>query len=166
MFYGPGHFQTAFLARSYVWRPGAYTEGMEKCAMAFCRGSNELGWRGASEREQPGYPRNATWGADNINVACAANFASPGCPGPMAGASFTTAPLFETSIQLLSQFASMAVVRTTVSSGSETLSSTASVSLSTFASERVASSTTADRPSVTTSDGLASSIPAEPSRTA
>lgn len=99
IFYAPGSYQTAFLARSYKWRPGQFNlDTMQVCSMAYCFGSNQLGWRGSSERQQPGYPENATWGADNIVIACAASFLAPPCPGPVALATFYTAPVIETAM--------------------------------------------------------------------
>lgn len=49
---------------------------------------------------QPGYPENATWGADNVVIACAANFVPPPCPGPAALSTFVTVPVFETAISM------------------------------------------------------------------
>ena len=98
LFYAPGSYQTAFLARSYKWRPGMFDMGtMQVCSMAYCFGSNQLGWRGSSETERPGFPQNASWGADNIVIACAASFLAPPCPGPLALSTFSTAPVIETA---------------------------------------------------------------------
>lgn len=97
VFYTPGYYQTAFLARSYKWHPGLYTNDMEKCSMSFCNNDKELGWRGASFRDQPGFPDDRTWGADSIIIVCATNFASPGCPGPLESPTFSTVPIIEVS---------------------------------------------------------------------
>ncbi|ERF73940.1 hypothetical protein EPUS_05363 [Endocarpon pusillum Z07020] len=98
IFYAPGSYQTAFLARSYMWRPGQFDlDTMQVCSMAYCFGSNQLGWRGSTETEQPGFPQNASWGADNIVIACADSFLAPPCPGPLALSSFYTVPVIETA---------------------------------------------------------------------
>lgn len=98
LFYTPGSFQTAFLARSYIWRPGQYDlDTMSVCSVALCLGSSQLGWWGSSSREQPGYPQNETWGADNAVIDCAASFLAPPCPGPMAFETFKTAPVLESA---------------------------------------------------------------------
>lgn len=96
LFYTPGSFQTAFLARSYIWRPGQYDlDTMFVCSLALCSGSNQLGWWGSSSREQPGYPQNETWGADNVVFECGASFLPPPCPGPVALETFATVPVLE-----------------------------------------------------------------------
>lgn len=98
IFYAPGSYQTAFLARSYKWRPGQYDlDNTQVCSMAYCFGSNRLGWRGSTETQQPGFPQNASWGADNIVIACAGSFLAPPCPGPLALSTFYTAPVIETA---------------------------------------------------------------------
>jgi hypothetical protein len=93
VFYTPGYFQTAFLARSYMWHPSQYTADMDKCSMSFCLDDFEVGWRGASTRESPGFPLNDSWGANSVIIVCASNFASPGCPGPLNSPTFSTAPV-------------------------------------------------------------------------
>ncbi|MCJ1361289.1 hypothetical protein MMC16_000387 [Acarospora aff. strigata] len=157
MFYAPGYFQTAFLARSYVWRPSQYTDDMDKCSMSFCLGSNELGWRGGTQREHPGLPLNTTWGADNINIACASNFAKPGCPGPMAAVTYTTAPIFETSTKEPSQSASTGTSGGSASTATEVFASTTSERPSSSTVERP-TSTTSERPATTTTDKPTSTI--------
>lgn len=98
IFYAPGSYQTAFLARSYKWRPGMFDlDMMQVCSMAYCFGSNQLGWRGSTETQQPGFPQNASWGADNIVIACAGSFLAPPCPGPLALSTFYTVPVIETA---------------------------------------------------------------------
>lgn len=96
LFSTPGSFRTAFLVRSYIWQPGQYDEDtLSVCSVAFCSGSNPLGWWGSSSREQPGYPQNKTWGADNVVFGCRKTFLEPPCPGPAALETFMTAPVIE-----------------------------------------------------------------------
>lgn len=97
LFYTPGSYQTAFLARSYIWRPGRYDMNtMEVCSVALCSGSNQVGWRGSSFREQPELPQNETVGVNNVVIECGASFLAPPCPGPLALETFQTAPVLET----------------------------------------------------------------------
>jgi hypothetical protein len=96
IFYSPGSFQTAFFARSYIWSPGQYDlETKSFCSVAQCLGSNQVGWRGSSAKEQPGYPQNETWRFDNVVIECMASFSAPSCPTPVALSTFDTVPVVE-----------------------------------------------------------------------
>ncbi len=96
LFYTPGYYETAFLIKSYHWHPGQYTPDMEKCSVSLCNNDLELGWRGASYRENPGTFENSTR-ADSVIIKCATNFSSPGCPGPLNPPEFSTAPVIAVS---------------------------------------------------------------------
>jgi len=94
IFYTPGGYRTSFLAKSYHWEPGNFSDKL-RCSLAICFNNN--GWWGMSERFNPGNSINTNPGVIYAHIACAEGFKDPGCPGPDDVITYTTIPVIETT---------------------------------------------------------------------
>ncbi|KAJ4352567.1 uncharacterized protein N0V89_007916 [Didymosphaeria variabile] len=98
----PGIWAPAFPILSYTWVParsGDYLdENLLRCSVAFCANETVIGWRGSSEKQQPGSPEsNHT--ANFLHIACDKLNVNPECRGfglgsPEAETSAMTAQVF------------------------------------------------------------------------